>query len=73
MGTGITWDQHKTPTEILRAAIKAMSEGADMFYTLRSFDVVEMLAKEGIPVQGHMGLVPTIPFGTGPAGLWPHG
>ncbi|MEM7227347.1 MAG: 3-methyl-2-oxobutanoate hydroxymethyltransferase, partial [Planctomycetota bacterium] len=23
------------------------------------FDVVELLAKEGIPVQGHMGLVPT--------------
>lgn len=59
MGTGITWDQHATPEEILRKAVKCMGEGADMFYTLRSFDVVEMLAKEGIPVQGHMGLLPT--------------
>ena len=30
-----------------------------MYYTLRSFEAMEMLAKEGIPVQSHIGLIPT--------------
>ena len=30
-----------------------------MYYTLRSFDVMEKLANEGIPVQSHIGLIPT--------------
>ena len=36
-----------------------MRRGADMYYTLRSFDVMERLASEGIPVQSHIGLIPT--------------
>jgi len=59
MGTAMTWSQYHTKDEILRAAITCMEQGADMYYTLRSLDVVEMLAKEGIPVQGHIGLIPT--------------
>ena len=31
-----------------------------MYFTNRSFDVVEMLARESIPVQVHMGLVPSL-------------
>ena len=31
----------------------------DMYYTLRSYEVMEMLSKEGIPVQSHIGLIPT--------------
>ena len=38
----------------------AMEAGADMYFTNRSYEVVEMLAKEGIPVQVHMGLVPSL-------------
>jgi 3-methyl-2-oxobutanoate hydroxymethyltransferase len=34
-------------------------KGADMYYTLRSFDVMEMMSKEGIPVHSHIGLIPT--------------
>ena len=30
-----------------------------MYYTLRSFDVMERMASEGIPVQSHIGLIPT--------------
>lgn len=30
-----------------------------MYFTNRSLPIVEMLAREGIPVQVHMGLVPT--------------
>lgn len=60
MGTAMNWGQHKTKDEILRAAIDCMESGADMYFTNRSFDVVEMLAREHIPVQAHMGLVPSI-------------
>lgn len=65
MGTAMTWSQYATPDEILRAAIRCMEQGADMYYTLRSYDIVEMLAKEGIPVQGHIGLVPTFSVWSG--------
>ena len=60
MGTGSTWGQYHSTDEILAAAITSMEQGADMVYTNRSLDVVERLAKENIPVQGHMGLVPSI-------------
>ena len=49
---------HHTPDDILRAAVKAAEAGADAVYTPRSLAMVEMLAKEGLPVQGHLGLVP---------------
>lgn len=65
MGTAMTWGQYATADEILRAAIHCMEQGADMFYTLRSYDIVEMLAREGIPVQGHMGLIPTFSLWSG--------
>ena len=40
-------------------AFDAMRNGADMYYTLRSYDVMEKLSKEGIPVHSHIGLIPT--------------
>jgi 3-methyl-2-oxobutanoate hydroxymethyltransferase len=36
-----------------------MRRGADMYYTLRSLDVMERMARDGIPVQSHIGLIPT--------------
>lgn len=65
MGTAMTWGQYHTKDEILSAAITCMEQGADMYYTLRGLDVIEMLAKEGIPVQGHIGLIPTKSIWTG--------
>jgi len=59
MGIGSTWMQHGTADEILRHAVDLMGRGGDMYYTLRSFEGMEMLAKEGIPVQSHIGLIPT--------------
>ena len=59
-GTAMNWGQFATKDEILRHAIECMEGGADMYFTNRSFEVVEMLAKEGIPVQVHMGLVPSL-------------
>ena len=60
MGTAMNWGQHKTNDEILRAAVECMEAGADMYFTNRSYDVIEMLANEHIPVQAHMGLVPSV-------------
>ncbi len=51
---------HRTPDDILRAAVTAAEAGADAVYTPRSLDMVEMLAREGLAVQGHLGLVPRL-------------
>jgi len=51
---------HKTPADILRAAVNAAELGADAVYTPRSLKMVEMLAREGLAVQGHLGLVPRL-------------
>ena len=59
MGIGSTWRQFGTADEILAHAVDLMGRGGDMYYTLRSFDVMEKLANEGIPVQSHIGLIPT--------------
>ena len=70
MGTGMTWAQYGTPDEILANALDRMAKGADMYYTLRSYDVLEMLAKEGIPVHSHIGLIPTFSHWCGGLRAW---
>ena len=70
MGIGSTWKQFGTPDEILGHAIDLMGRGGDMYYTLRSYDVMEMLAKEGIPVQSHIGLIPTFSHWCGGLRAW---
>ena len=49
---------YPTPDDVLRGAFKALESGADAVMTARSMDVVSMLAKEDVPVMGHLGLVP---------------
>ena len=58
-GAGSSWSQFGSDDEILAHAFEAMRRGADMYYTLRSFDVMERMASEGIPVQSHIGMIPT--------------
>ena len=58
-GVGSSWSQFGSNSEIMEHAFDGMRRGGDMYYTLRSFDVMEMLANEGIPVQSHIGLIPT--------------
>jgi len=70
MGIGSTWKQFGTPDEILGHAIDLMGRGGDMYYTLRSYDVLELLAKEGIPVQSHVGLIPTFSHYCGGLRAW---
>ena len=59
VGVGSTWAQFGSAQDIMDHAFDMMRKGGDMYYTLRSYDVMEMLAKEGIPVQSHIGLIPT--------------
>ena len=68
-GVGSTWSQFGSTAEILDHAFEMMRKGGDMYYTLRSLDVMEALAKEGIPVQSHIGLIPTFSHHTGMRGF----
>ena len=47
-----------TIDDVLREALRSLSLGADAVLTARSMDVVRALAREDIPVMGHLGLVP---------------
>ena len=44
--------------EATRLSFKALEYGFDMIYCARSSNIIKALYKEGIPVQGHVGLVP---------------
>jgi 3-methyl-2-oxobutanoate hydroxymethyltransferase len=54
-----------TPDEVLREAFRVATAGADCIYTIRSLAIIEMLAREGLSVQGHAGLVPRKSVATG--------
>lgn len=69
-GAGSSWAQFGSDDEIIAHAFEAMRAGADMYYTLRSFEVMERLAKEGIPVQSHIGLIPTFSHLCGGLRAW---
>ncbi|MEO1679686.1 MAG: 3-methyl-2-oxobutanoate hydroxymethyltransferase [Pseudomonadota bacterium] len=49
---------YPTESDVLTAAFAAMKEGADSIYTARGPHIVELLAREDIPVMCHLGLVP---------------
>ena len=57
--------EHPTLDDIMREAWRVLNLGVDAIITPRSFDTVEVLAKEGIPVMGHLGLVPRKSIMTG--------
>ncbi len=54
----ITIPDFPTTEDIMREAFRALGLGADAVMTARSMDVVRALAREDIPVMGHLGLVP---------------
>ena len=55
---GLIHGQHVNADEARRAAFDALDAGADSIYCAMHFDVIEAMAREGIPVVGHAGLVP---------------
>ncbi len=57
--------QFVTEDDVRREAFRVAIAGADAIYTIRSLKIVEMLAREGLSVQGHVGLVPRKSIQTG--------
>ena len=55
---GLAWGRHASAQEALREAMQAMEAGAESVYCAMSPSVVEVLAREGVPVIAHVGLVP---------------
>ena len=55
---GLAWGKHASATEALREAMQAMEAGGQSIYCGMSPHVVEVLAREGVPVIAHVGLVP---------------
>ncbi|MFT5652027.1 MAG: 3-methyl-2-oxobutanoate hydroxymethyltransferase [Yoonia sp.] len=55
---GMPWGKHADATEVLRDAMAAMQAGAQSVYCCMSPHIVEVLAREGVPVISHVGLVP---------------
>ena len=54
-----------TPDEAVRMAFDTLRKGADAVYTSHSPRFIEAMAREGIPVTGHVGLVPNLAAWTG--------
>jgi 3-methyl-2-oxobutanoate hydroxymethyltransferase len=55
---GLQWGEHANADEALRAAMQAMNHGAQSIYCPMSPQVIEVLAREGVPVIAHAGLIP---------------
>src|SRR5215831_2198115 len=55
---GLIYGQHCTYEDYLRAAHASLTTGGDAFYCAASLDTIGKLATEGIPVVGHVGLIP---------------
>ena len=55
---GLIYGQHCTYEDYLRAAHKNLMIGGDAFYCAGSLETITKLAAEGIPVVGHVGLIP---------------
>lgn len=55
---GLAWGQHASAEAALADAMKAMEAGAESIYCGMSPHIVEVLAREGVPVIAHVGLVP---------------
>ncbi|MDE0112391.1 MAG: 3-methyl-2-oxobutanoate hydroxymethyltransferase [Albidovulum sp.] len=55
---GLIYGHTVNADEAKRAAFEAMEAGADSIYCPMHYDVIEEMAKEAIPVVGHIGFMP---------------
>lgn len=58
MNYAMSLTSYASKTEALRAAFDAMEAGADSIMCQWNLGFIETLANAGVPVQGHVGLVP---------------
>lgn len=56
---GLHYGELATTDDYLRAAHDAMLTGGDCCYCAASTQIVERLSAEGIPIVGHVGLIPS--------------
>jgi 3-methyl-2-oxobutanoate hydroxymethyltransferase len=56
---GLQYGRLATTDDYLRAAHDAILEGGDCCYCAASTAVIERLAAEGVPIVGHVGLIPS--------------
>lgn len=56
---GLAYGVHATAEEYIRAAFAALNIGADAVYCAGGIDTIARMYAEGIPVCGHVGLIPT--------------
>lgn len=62
---GLLYGELVTAEDYLRAAFAARVVGGDAYYCAAALDTVRRLAAEGLPVVGHVGLVPSKTTWTG--------
>lgn len=65
ISAGMPHGSSATPDEAVRAGFEALRRGADAIYCSHSPRFIEAMAREGIPVTGHVGLVPNLAAWTG--------
>lgn len=65
ISAGMPHGSSATPDEAVRAGFDALRRGADAIYCSHSPRFIEAMAREGIPVTGHVGLVPNLAAWTG--------
>jgi 3-methyl-2-oxobutanoate hydroxymethyltransferase len=56
---GLQYGKLQTTDDYLRAAHDAMGIGGDCCYCAASTQIVERLSAEGVPIVGHVGLIPS--------------
>ncbi|MCB1333007.1 MAG: 3-methyl-2-oxobutanoate hydroxymethyltransferase [Roseivivax sp.] len=65
VSAGMPHGQVSSPQEAIRAGFDILRRGADAVYCSHSPHFIEAMAREGIPVTGHVGLVPNLAAWTG--------
>src|SRR5260221_533293 len=55
---GLIYGAHINADEYIRAGFKAMNAGADAVYSASSVGIIARMYAEGLPVVGHVGLIP---------------
>ena len=55
---GLLYGELVTAEDYLRAGFAALATGGDSFYCAASLRIVRAMAEEGLPVVGHVGLIP---------------
>jgi 3-methyl-2-oxobutanoate hydroxymethyltransferase len=55
---GLDYGEYVTEDEYLRAAFKALKAGGDAVWCAASLRIIRRLREEGVPVCGHVGLIP---------------